>query len=53
MQNIFHIFKKAREKPAEPSYHKIPFTLALRKRRQEEEQFAKYHVAKEKFFEIQ
>lgn len=53
MLNLLGVLKKAREKPDEPSYKPVPLTLALRKRKQEEEQFARYQVKKEKKFEIQ
>ena len=53
MLSVFSIFKKPREKPEVPSYHQVSFTFALRKRKQEEEQFDKYHVVKEKIYEMQ
>ncbi len=53
MLNLLGAIKKARKKPDESSYQPVPLTLALRKRKQEEEQFAKYQVKKEKRFEIQ
>ena len=53
MLKAFDIFKRAREKPKEQSYRQIPFSLALCKRKREEERFAKYHVTKEKFFKLQ
>lgn len=34
------------------SYTKVPLTLALRKRKYEEEQYSKYGIAKEKICEI-